>query len=417
VSALSVHRLARVLAGNVLFGAGLFCHAFLYNFYLEALGHDAGVMGLAAAALTAGGLCALVPAGRLVDRYGPARLLVGAALLASAGLAAGALVETPGPIYASAFLAGLGTVTWRVATGPVLMGVAGGSLRSRAFSWNVGLLVGSGAAWMALAGAGSARLVAIGLVPEAAHRTVLLVGAIATAAAGVLFEPLARMTPPPAAQAPARGERVRGGWLGSDTRFAARALPAVVVWMLAPALVAPFLNIYFSRVHALSVEQIGVAFGAAHAGTALVLLLSGEIAARGSPRVALALWTLTFPPAVWLLGAAYGVEWALLLYFVQGIASPAANPLIDELLLSSTPPERHGAVSSWRNATTEVAGIVGAAVGGLVLRTRPFGPLFTGAAAVGLAGAVLLLLFTRSGPDRRGGAERERPSRSRPGPA
>jgi hypothetical protein len=56
-------------------------------------------------------------------------------------------------------------------------------------------------------------------------------------------------------------------------------------------------------------------------------------------------------------------------------------------------------------------------VGGLVLRTRPFGPLFTGAAAVGLAGAVLLLLFTRSDPDRRGGAEREQPSRSRPGPA
>jgi len=397
-------------------GAGLFCHAFLYNFYLEALGHDESVMGLAAAALTAGGLCALVPAGRLVDRYGPARLMVGAVLLASAGLAAGALVETPGPIYASAFLAGLGTVTWRVATGPVLMGVAGGPLRSRAFSWNVGLLVGSGAAWMALAGAGSARLVGAGLAAEAAHRTVLLVGAVATAAAAVLFGPLARMTPPPA-QPPARRERGRGGWLGSDTRFAARALPAVVVWMLAPALVAPFLNIYFSRVHALAVEQIGVAFGAAHAGTALVLLVSGEIAARGSPRVALALWTLTFPPAVWLLGAAHGVEWALLLYFIQGIASPAANPLIDELLLSSTPPERHGAVSSWRNATTEVAGIVGAAAGGLVLRTWPFGPLFTGAAAVGLAGAALLLLVTRSGPDRQGGAAREGPSQSRLGPA
>jgi len=415
VSASSGRRLARVLTGNVLFGAGLFCHAFLYNFYLEALGHDESVMGLAAAALTAGGLCALVPAGRLVDRYGPARLMVGAVLLASAGLAAGALVELPGPIYASAFAAGLGTVTWRVATGPILMDVADGSLRSRAFSWNVGLLVGSGAAWMALAGAGSARLVAGGLAPEAAYRTALLVGAVGTAVAGALFAPLARMAAPAAQHL--RPERTRGGWLASDTRFAARALPAVLVWMLAPALVAPFLNIYFNRVHALSVEQIGVAFGLAHAGTALVLVLSGEIAARGSPRVALALWTLTFAPAVWLLGAAHGVEWALLLYFVQGIASPAANPLIDELLLSSTPPERHGAVSSWRNATTEVAGIAGAAGGGLILRALPFGPLFTGAAAVGLAGAVLLLLFTRSDPDRQDGAERERPSRSRPGPA
>jgi predicted MFS family arabinose efflux permease len=170
--------------------------------------------------------------------------------------------------------------------------------------------------------------------------------------------------------------------------------------MLAPALVAPFFNIYFNRIHALSVEQIGVVFGLAHAGTAVLLLVSGEIAARGNPRVALALWTLTFAPAVWLLGGAQAMEWALLLYFVQGVASPAANPLIDELLLSSTPSRRHGTVSSWRNATTEVAGIAGAAGGGLVLRTMTFGPLFTGAAVVGLAGAVLLLALLRSEPPR-----------------
>jgi MFS family permease len=55
---------------NVLFSAGLFFHAFLYNFYLQGLGHGEGVMGVAAAAISAGGVLALIPAGLAVDRWG-----------------------------------------------------------------------------------------------------------------------------------------------------------------------------------------------------------------------------------------------------------------------------------------------------------------------------------------------------------
>jgi MFS family permease len=392
----SHRRLTLLLGGNVLFGTGLFFHAFLYNFYLEALGHDEAVMGLAAAALTAGGLCALVPAGRLIDRFGPVRLLLAAVALAFGGLAAGAVVAHPVAIYGAAFLAGLGTVTWRVTTGPVLMDVADGPWRSRAFSWNVGLLVGSGAAWMALAGTVSTRLLGGGLSPAAAHRAALLVGAVGTALAGLLFARIGHAAARPAhPRSEAAVRPAPSGSARADTGFAARALPPVLVWMLGPALVAPFFNIYFHRVHALTVGQVGLAFALAHAGTAAVLFLNGEIAARRSPRVALALWSLAFAPALWMLGGVGVVEWALLLYFVQGIASPAANPLIDQLLLSSTPASRRGMVSSWRNATTEVAGIAGAAGGGLVLRTTSFGPLFGCAAIVGLVGAVSLLLVLR----------------------
>jgi MFS family permease len=393
VTAISRRRLGIVLGGNVLFGTGLFFHAFLYNFYLEALGHDEAVMGLAAAALTAGGLIALVPAGRLIDRFGAVPLLLGAVLLAFVGLAAGAVAVRPGGICAAAFAAGLGTVTWRVATGPVLMDVTEGSLRARAFSWNVGLLVASGAGWMALAGSVSSRLLAGGSAPVSAHRAALLIGAVGTALAALLFARLGRG--PARLPFPVAGIPDAPAPRPADTRLAGRALPPVLLWMLAPALVAPFFNIYFNRVHGLSVGQVGLAFALAHAGTALVLFLSGEIAARRSPAAALALWALAFAPALWLLGVADTLEWALVLYFLQGIASPAANPLIDQVLLSSTPAARRGMVSSWRNATTEVAGIAGAAGGGLVLRMTSFGTLYACAALVGLVGAVSLLLVLR----------------------
>ena len=62
--------LGLLFGGNVLFAAGLFFHAFLYNFYLDAIGHSEAVMGYAAASLTAGGLAALLPAGKLVDKLG-----------------------------------------------------------------------------------------------------------------------------------------------------------------------------------------------------------------------------------------------------------------------------------------------------------------------------------------------------------
>lgn len=396
-----------LLGGNVLFGTGLFFHAFLYNFYLETLGHNEVVMGLAAAALTAGGLAALVPAGRLVDRFGARRLLVGAVLSAATGLAAGALVERPVAICMAAFVAGLGTVTWRIATGPMLMELARGPLRSRAFSWNVGLLVGSGAAWMALAGMTATWLIATGMSAAGAHRLVLVVGAGGTALAGFLFAQLDRDTATapavPRARAPGPASVQPGT---SEAPAAIRVLPAILVWMLAPALVAPFFNIYFHRAHELSVERIGLAFGLAHAVTAIILLLNGEISARRSPHAALALWTFMFAPALWLLGGVGAVHWALLLYFVQGIASPAANPLIDEMLLAATPASQRGRVSSWRNATTEVAGIVGAAAGGLILRRLSFGALFASGAAVGLAGAAFLLVSFRP---RAPGAQRDEP--------
>src|SRR5919198_5970320 len=84
-----------LIAGNVLFATGLIFHAFLYNFYLEALHLSTVVMGHAAAALTGGGLIALLPAGVLADRVGPRAALSSAGAVLAAGLVLGAVATTP----------------------------------------------------------------------------------------------------------------------------------------------------------------------------------------------------------------------------------------------------------------------------------------------------------------------------------
>lgn len=387
--------LPAVFAANVLFGSGLFFHAFLYNFYLEHLGLSEVVMGGAAASLTAGGLIALLPAGLAVDRWGGRPTFLAGTAAATAGLLAGALVERPLPIYLAAICAGGGTVAWRVATGPILMQLTTPAIRSRAFSWNVGLLVGSGAAWMALAGTSTDWLEAFANWGRlGALRGALAAGALGTAAAALVFAVGVRLPGPLASETSAPGVR---------PAFRTHRVPPVLailvllvaIWMMAPALVTPFFNIYFSREHGLEISRIGLIFAATHAITAGVVFGSGEVASRLGPRVALVAWMVVFTPALWGLAAAGGVAVAVTLYLIQGFVSPATNPLIDQILLERAPADRQGAVSSWRNAATELSGIVGASGGGLLLRAGSFGVLFATAGAIGIVAAAVLALAIR----------------------
>ena len=383
---------------NVLFGAGLFAHAFLYNFYLEALGLGEGVMGLAAASLTAGGLAALAPAGVALDRWGARATYVLAAVVAGLGLAWGAVVETPVPIYVAAFVAGAGTAAWRVCMGPVVMSVAHGKIRSRVFSWNVALLVGSGAAWTVAAGGLPAWLERAMTWDElSALRAALVLGAAGTALAGALF-----FRVPLGPRRPANPKRVRPG---SAALVRSLAVPRrvqvlvalILVWMVGGGLVIPFFNLYFLRVHEMPVERIGVLFAGVQILTAIVLFAGGEVAQRLGPHRAFAAWAALYPPALWALAATAPLGLAAGLYALQGLVPPATNPLLDQILLEEAPEERHGAVSSWRNGATELSGMVGSSVGGAVLKAASFGLLFGVAGAVALVGAGgLFVAFRRT---------------------
>ena len=379
---------------NALFAAGLYAHAFLYNFYLDALGLGEGAMGVAAAALTAGGLVALIPAGLLTDRFGAAATFLLGAAAGASGLAVGGLVETAAAIYAAAALAGAGTAAWRVAMGPLLLRLAPGPLRSRVFSWNVALLVGAGAAWTAAAGAIPGWIErTTGLGGASAIRGALLAGAGLTALSVVAFLPAARAL---GAAGPVRttASRVSLSALRIPPVLAAGVL-AVFVWMVAGGLVIPFFNLYFSRIHDLPVARIGGLFALAQALTALALVASGEAAGRLGARRVLAAWTLLFAPVLWLLPLADALPLALALFFLQGLVPPATNPLIDQVLLERAPPGRQGAVSSWRNAATETSGLIGAALGGRLLEVASFAVLFGVAGVVAAVGSLGLVVWLR----------------------
>lgn len=397
--------LTRFFAANVLFGSGLFAHGFLYNFYLAELRAGPAAMGAAAAALTAGGLAALAPAGVLVDRTGPRRAYLLAAVTAAAGLMAGAFAESLGALYAAAFVAGAGTAAWRVAMGPATLALASGPTQARAFSWNVGLLLASGAVWTW--GAGAVPQLLGGGMPGV--RAALAIGAAGTLLGGAVFATVrlpARTDAGPSTESIESAESTGSAGTPSTPRIRgiveSLAVPApvlarvalVALWMTAAALVIPFFNLYFQREHELPLSRIGGLMAAAQAVSAVAVFASGSLAARLGPARVLLGWVLLFAPAVWGLAGVAVLGPAIALYLVQGFAAPATHPLVDQLLLRGAPEDRRGAVSSWRNAATEGSGFAGAAIGGVLLERTSFPVLFGVAGTLGLAaGSALAASF------------------------
>jgi MFS family permease len=373
--------LALALAANMLFGAGLFAHGFLYNFYLADLGFGEVVMGTAAAALTAGGVAALIPAGLLIDRWGIRRAYICAATFASVGLLFGAMADTRFGILASAVVAGAGGAAFRVVMGPLMLAVTDERTRARAFSWNVGLLVGSGAIWTLASGFLPGWIEATtGLSRVDGIRSALIAGAILTASSVLLALRMpGKTTGVTAYAAPRAPLRIPAHLLA--------VIAMVALWMTAAAFVLPFFNVFFQRVHDLPMGRIGVLFGIAQAVTALILFASGELAARKGTRRVLGFWLLVFAPVLALMPLAATLPFAFMLYLIQGAVAPATNPMIDQLLLEQAPADQRGAVSSWRNAATELAGVIGAAAGGFILASAGFSPLLLTAAFVGAIGA------------------------------
>ena len=401
-------QLVSMIAGNVLFGTGLIVHAFLYNYYLEALAQPVEVMGHAAAALTGGGVVMLLPAGALADRAGPRVALACAAVVLTVGLVLGAVVAAPIAVYGAAILAGAGSGIWRVAVGPILMHLTEPRTRPRAFAWNVGLLVGWSGLGAALAGASADGLTGRwGLDRLAALRVTLVLGAAVSAASLLVFRglrlPGARAPEAPVAPAaptadtlPARAPIVPAPTPPSPIRDALPRVGLVALWMLAPALVAPFFNLYFSREHGLSIERVGFVFAAANAGWALAVLASGEIAGRIGAHRLMASAPLFFAPVMLGLALAASPSLAVGLFVLQGTISPMLNPLIDQWLLGLTPRAQRGAVSGWRQVAADLSAMAGASLGGVLLAAGAFDALFLWAAAIGLVGALGLLAATRA---------------------
>jgi MFS family permease len=379
-------RLIVFFTGNVCVAAGLFVHAFSFNFYLRELGFTASMMGHQVAAMTMGGLAGLLPAGVAIDRLGTRAALLGGVVVTTIGLAVAAVVRQPVAILAAGVVIGVGGATCRVSWGPAIMRLSTESNRSRLFTWNVAILIGSGAVWTALAGALPAQTNAAAAVWRLSGTQLVLLGGAAISALALPCYAALHL--------PSLGARTarRLTLIPRIPREVRTIVPLIAAWMLATALILPFFNVFFADRFAMPVSWIGALFASAHVGTAIVLIGAAELARRWGSQRMLAVWIVVYAPCLWGLAASTVLSVSVGLYVLQGLIAPVTNPLIDQLVLERVTPERHGVVAAWRNAAAEASGAVGASVGGWVLDATSFSALFGIAGVVAaLAGAGLLV--------------------------
>ncbi|QNP67415.1 MFS transporter [Streptomyces genisteinicus] len=138
----------RIQAGNALSAFGLgFTVPYLYVYVAQVRDLGAGTAGAVLAVFALAALVVLPFTGRVIDRRGPLPVLVGAALLASAGAAGLGLSTTVPAVVLSAAVLGAGTAVMQPALATMIVWSSEATTRTRAFATqfflqNLGLGIG-----------------------------------------------------------------------------------------------------------------------------------------------------------------------------------------------------------------------------------------------------------------------------------
>jgi MFS family permease len=319
------------------------------------------------------------PAGLLVDRFEPRRVLL-LAVSAQAGLAAAlAFVSEIGPILVLTVLLGTGAAVAQPAEFALIPSVAGGDIRransavetARALGFALGPFAGG-----ALAAAGGMKL---GLLADAA--TFVLVALVAVAL-------------PRYVRAAAPGEsfdRARDGalFLARDSMLRL-VLGVGFVSLLFMTASAPA-EVFFAK-DVLDAGDIGygLLLGAWTVGMTLGgLFLGRRLSGAGIALVAIVLQSIGLAlPTLWLV-LAWGCAWFLL----GGVAHGTKNVLLRTLIHERVPAELHGRAFAAYNGLRNFAEIFAVVGGGLLVVAlgARWTLLLAGAfpAAAGLAGLAL----------------------------
>jgi MFS family permease len=354
---------------------------------------SAASSGLVLGAIGLAQLLAGLPAGALVDRWNPKRIMLGCE--AAQAVAAGSVV--------AAVLLHRVTVPQLIAVAAVI-GVCA-ALFDPAESAALPTLVTSEQVPTAVA-MNAARAIFGHLSGTAAGGFLFAVGRFVPFAAEA-FTHFAALVTLPFVRLPPRPARTdQRGHLGTDI-----AEGLSWVWGQRPirvtALCAVALNLFFTafylveivraRVHGVPAGEIGVMAAMLGAGGLLGALAAPYLTRKLSPHAAIAgvFWVLTaLMPVAIVISNGYLIG---VLFLVMALLPPTANTTIISQQLLLTPDEKRGRMSSVIGLLTGVAGAVGPMLGGFVIE------LFTSRTAVLVCagGVAVVTVFATASPSLR----------------
>ncbi|MDQ6662192.1 MAG: MFS transporter [Chloroflexota bacterium] len=430
----------------------------LYNLYLISLGYRSDFIGLVLFVGTIGAGLAIFPAGLCVDRFsGKSILIWSSVLIGIAGL--GQIVfRDPLSLLLTAFIAGIGAAFTLVINAPFLIRNSTPEERAHLFSMNLVLslitivvgkvLGGALPGWfrslpwlMSSLPSWSNALLAQQPEPRSYQFALLFAGAIAGPSFIPLFlmhNDLVRRGPIDRARRPVDQT---SSWFGRNTsgpyeaRSFARIFTFVKSYMSFPQLISlahspiflltlvqvliglgaglfiPYTNIYFVEHLKAAPWLYGLIDGSTTAITALLTLIAPFLAIRfGKVRSVIGTEVASIPLLL-LLGFIPILPLAALFYlFRQGLMD-MSNGVLQVFSMEAIAPQHRGVANSSYQAGFQVAWAITAPIGGLLIATLGYVPVFVGAAiCYTFANVLLWARFGRGRQSYRGerGNEKEK---------
>jgi MFS family permease len=400
----------------------------IYTLYLKALGYGTDFIGLAVVVGAIGGGLGIVPAQWVVRRWGWRRTLIWSDVIGAVSLAVQVFFPVVPVILLTTLGLGASVALVLVVNAPFLAANSESEERTAVFALSnalgflaavLGALLGGflpgyfASAEVRHAGAiqALAPLLARGHLAQSYELAILATGAIALPSILPIFwlteaRPVAPATTPVAPAA-----RVApGAWLGAwlrreDWRATARQVRGVAngpigrfaatqsILGFGAGLFGPYVALYF-----VSALGASVAFFGALSSALTILLAVGSLAivplaARlGKIRAAVATQALSLPFLL-TLGLAPTLAVAAVALLIRGPLMNASGPALQAYLMDRTAPQQRVLASGVYNVSWQVAGALGAGVGGVLIARLGYHSVFVSAAALYAVSITLVALW------------------------
>jgi predicted MFS family arabinose efflux permease len=174
------------------------------------------------------------------------------------------------------------------------------------------------------------------------------------------------------------------------SRFIARYLVALAVWILATGAFNPFVNVYLTRIWQIQVASIGRISAWSHAMQVLGMLGAPVLLRKLGAARGIALTQVAAAGVLGLLGVASGSTVAAVLYVGFMGFQYAGEPGMFHLLMSGVDQRERNGASAMHFLTTSIMGSIASLAGGAAIGKLGYGPVL-GLAA--LLAAIAALLF------------------------
>ncbi|HEX9056673.1 MAG TPA: MFS transporter [Ktedonobacterales bacterium] len=397
--------------------------AILYTLYLVAVGYNTAFIGVLADLGVIAAVGAIIPASRLVRRWGWRRTLIWSDMIGAISLGVQLVYPQPAVVIVTTLGVGASVALLFVVNAPLLAAYSTEEERTALFAINnavallagvVGLLLGGVLPeWFLSPGVrDSSLLVAItpwlvhGAHARAYELALLVTGALALPSiipvlmlreAAPIRDNAADASPGVRLALPTR-EQLGRWWMLARGTIGRFAFTQALVGFGA-GLFGPYVNIYFVDVLKATTTTYSALASALSILTAIGTLAAVPLANHLGKIRTVVLTQVSSLPFLLALGLAPSLLIASIAYLIRGPLMNIANPPMQAYIMEAVPTDQRILASSTYNVVFQVAWAVGSGVGGLLILRAGYPPVFVIAAMLyAMSIALVAFWFGGSGP-------------------